>query len=228
MKISKTVTPKVMKANKENAQKSTGPRTVTGKLAVRHNAIRHGLLAKQILLRHGEVRQEEFKQFLDELEHDLKPIGFIERMLVEEAGACWWKLGTANRLELQELRNHRNTSKKVITELQGAGSDINLFDKEANTGTLPRWGCDRLVVRRSTGTIEIEEKPADKNDFRPAASSNQDRGCFEIEATLTSFLPTILRYEAGLKRDYYRAVNTLLELQGQRKAGGKKKPDKVA
>jgi len=114
------------------------------------------------------------------------------------------------------------------TELQGAGSDINLFDKEANTGTLPRWGCDRLVVRRSTGTIEIEEKPANKNDFRPAASSNQDRGCFEIEATLTSFLPTILRYEAGLKRDYYRAVNTLLELQGQRKAGGKKKPDKVA
>lgn len=46
-----------------------------------------------------------------------------------------------------------------------------------------------------------------------AASSNHDKGCFEIEAMLTSFLPTILRHEAGLKRDYYRAITTLLELQ---------------
>jgi hypothetical protein len=223
MKTHKTIREKVITANRSNAKKSTGPKTVVGKLAVRHNAIRHGLLAKQILFRHGEVRQQEFKQFLDELEHDLKPIGLIERMLVEEAGACWWKLGTANKLELQEFRNHRNTSKQVIAELHGAGSDLNLFDKESNTGTLPTWGCDRLVVRRSTGTTEIEAKSADKTAFMPAASSNQERGCLEIQASLTSFLPTILRYEAGLKRDYYRAVNTLLELQRRRKEGEKKK-----
>ena len=35
--------------------------------------------------------------------------------------------------------------------------------------------------------------------------------------TLTSSLPTILRYETNLKRDYYRALNALLELQRQRK-----------
>jgi hypothetical protein len=47
---------------------------------VRHNAVRHGLLAKQISFRYGEVRQQEFKQFLDELEQDLKPIGMIEKI----------------------------------------------------------------------------------------------------------------------------------------------------
>ncbi len=88
MNIHKTVTEKVVQANRKNADKSTGPKSTVGKLAVRHNAVRHGLLAKQILFRHGEVRQQESKQFLDELELDLKPIGFIERMLVEEAGAC--------------------------------------------------------------------------------------------------------------------------------------------
>jgi hypothetical protein len=42
---------KQAKANRENALKSTGPKTPEGKAAVRLNALRHGLLSKEILLR---------------------------------------------------------------------------------------------------------------------------------------------------------------------------------
>jgi hypothetical protein len=37
-------------ANRRNAQKSTGPKTPEGKAAVRLNAMKHGLLSKDVLL----------------------------------------------------------------------------------------------------------------------------------------------------------------------------------
>lgn len=39
MRIKKMVSDKVIAANRENAKKSTGPREVAGKLAVRDNAL---------------------------------------------------------------------------------------------------------------------------------------------------------------------------------------------
>ncbi len=38
-------------ANRSNAQKSTGPSSPEGKSAVRLNALRHGLLSEEVLLR---------------------------------------------------------------------------------------------------------------------------------------------------------------------------------
>jgi len=35
-------------ANRQNALKSTGPKTLDGKVAVRLNALRHGLLSEEI------------------------------------------------------------------------------------------------------------------------------------------------------------------------------------
>ena len=37
-------------ANRQNALKSTGPKTSDGKAGVRLNALRHGLLSEEILL----------------------------------------------------------------------------------------------------------------------------------------------------------------------------------
>jgi hypothetical protein len=37
-------------ANRQNALKSTGPKTLEGKTAVRLNAVKHGLLSDQVLL----------------------------------------------------------------------------------------------------------------------------------------------------------------------------------
>ena len=43
-------TPKQLTANRQNARKSTGPKTPQGKAAVRHNAVTHGLLSREVLL----------------------------------------------------------------------------------------------------------------------------------------------------------------------------------
>src|SRR5882762_5349783 len=44
-----TVSERKLEANRENAKRSTGPRTVEGKARSRFNALKHGLLAKQIM-----------------------------------------------------------------------------------------------------------------------------------------------------------------------------------
>jgi hypothetical protein len=41
---------KQMRANRQNARKSTGPKTPEGKAVARLNALKHGLLSQQILL----------------------------------------------------------------------------------------------------------------------------------------------------------------------------------
>jgi len=51
-------------ANRQNALKSTGPKTPAGKAAVRLSALRHGLLSEEILL------PGEDEEALRELEED--------------------------------------------------------------------------------------------------------------------------------------------------------------
>jgi len=44
------ITQKQIKANRQNAQLSTGPRTKRGKEIIAQNALKHGVFCKQILL----------------------------------------------------------------------------------------------------------------------------------------------------------------------------------
>ena len=55
MKTKKTMTEKVIAANRANAQKTTGPQNTS---AVSQNALKHGLLAKHVLFRNEEEKVE--------------------------------------------------------------------------------------------------------------------------------------------------------------------------
>jgi hypothetical protein len=73
---------------------ATGPRTQHGKTMSSRNALKHGILAKTVVLRSiesGET-QEEFNSLLDELCDDLKPDGRLEQMFVEKIAVCYWRL----------------------------------------------------------------------------------------------------------------------------------------
>ena len=50
-----------IKANRQNAKRSTGPTSIQGKLTVSQNAITHGIFAASTLLPHED--EEEFKLF---------------------------------------------------------------------------------------------------------------------------------------------------------------------
>ena len=68
---------KQIKANRNNAQKSTGPKTAEGKEIVRYNALGHGLRAETVLLLPGED-SEELSNLSEQLRTELEPVGALE------------------------------------------------------------------------------------------------------------------------------------------------------
>ena len=75
MENNKTTTLVKTEANRKNALKSTGPKTLEGKSIIRWNALKHGLLSKEITIKAGDGKESkaEFKVLLSELREDLQP-----------------------------------------------------------------------------------------------------------------------------------------------------------
>jgi len=68
-------------ANRQNAKKSTGPRTPTGKAMVALNGMKHGLLSRESLV-NGES-EADLVAFGKRLRAQLAPVGELELLLVD-------------------------------------------------------------------------------------------------------------------------------------------------
>lgn len=82
------VTEKQLLANRENAKKG-GVKTEEGKGVVRHNALKHGLLAEQVLLSGGD--EDAFKELRAGLVAESQPQGAIEMLLVDIMVSSYWR-----------------------------------------------------------------------------------------------------------------------------------------
>ena len=102
----KTVSDKKRAANRRNVQKSTGPKTAKGKACSARNALKHGLLAKDVVIDTPDAaeRQSDFDALLADLIAGLQPQGIIEETLVERIATCYWRLRRAHRLEVGAIR----------------------------------------------------------------------------------------------------------------------------
>src|SRR5215210_5332984 len=90
-------TPAKIESNRRNAQRSTGPRTSEGKTISSMNAVRHGLLSRQISL--PDEDPEVFAEFLESISGKLAPAGPLEEVLVGRITVTAWRLRRAVRLE---------------------------------------------------------------------------------------------------------------------------------
>jgi hypothetical protein len=86
-------------ANRENAKRSTGPRTEPGKARSRLNALQHGMTAGMILLP-GED-SAELAMMSERLHDDLAPVGEFERELVERIISHLWRLRRVEQIEAE-------------------------------------------------------------------------------------------------------------------------------
>jgi hypothetical protein len=96
---------KQLAANRRNAKKSTGPRTPQGRAVSKMNALKHGILSRQVL-----VRGQAFEEDETELEslhrrfwEELQPVGPVEEMLVDQIVTAHWRLRRALRAESGEI-----------------------------------------------------------------------------------------------------------------------------
>jgi hypothetical protein len=101
----KTMSLKQLAANRRNALKSTGPKTVPGKAVSRLNAMKHGLLARQVVVRGHKLRESshEFKKLCRDYYEHLMPVGPLEEMLVGQMATATWRLRRARTAETGEV-----------------------------------------------------------------------------------------------------------------------------
>ena len=90
-----------IKANRLNAQKSTGPKTADGKAAVSKNTLKHGLFALKNVMKCE--KQSDFDEFRTELLPALAPVGGVESMMAERIVSLSWRLKRVERMNSEVI-----------------------------------------------------------------------------------------------------------------------------
>jgi hypothetical protein len=135
-------------ANRENARKSTGPRTEQGKDRVRLNALKHGMAAETVVLPHEDVKA--FEQRLDAWTRELAPNGDVAGYLAERAAKLSWQLDRADACEHAVLakRTREAPREKERSRRRRASEQLRLLlapDPQEPVAKPKRSRLDRLA-----------------------------------------------------------------------------------
>jgi hypothetical protein len=187
-------------ANRRNGTLSSVPKTAEGKAASSQNALKHGLLSRQVLL--PEELETEFAEFARPLQAELNPQGELEFALSEQIVGLLWRLERAGKLEAGVLFWQRCLLQNPLK-----GNDYNVRAKDYNYS---------VYYRERARTIAWQTR---ENALRHA----DDRGAYEL-ATLgeayirgENSLAKLSRYESAMQRNLMRALHELQRLQAARK-----------
>src|SRR5215208_2225787 len=198
-------------ANRQNAQKSTGPKTPERKAAVSLNALKHGLLSKEVLLP-GE--DEEALRELDEsLRGELQPVGVVEVLLVDRITSLLWRLRRLGHVEsgifALELYEHllERARQDASTYVMTTHLDDYSAAYETTTVTDERKHEEALAkVREMEAARDSESATLGRTFVRDAETANA--------------FSKLSRYETTIERSLYKALHELQRLQAARGTEG--------
>ncbi len=201
---------KKAEANRRNALKSTGPKTPEGKDAVRLNAMKHGLLSKQVLLP-GE--DEEALRELDErLRDELRPVGALEELLLDRITLALWRLRRLGRVEtgifaweLQEELAERAEREAREHEEDASSAYDAFFGPEVVITDEVKHGEAMERARRMRSEQEDETITLGRTFARDADRANA--------------FSKLTRYETAIERQFYKAMHELERRQAARLGG---------
>ena len=111
---------KRINANRENAKKSTGPKTVSGKFRSCRNALKHGLDSRKHLIIDEDVK--EFQEMKESYIKMLEPSNILEVEECMQIIAMSWKIrrfsvvetGLYNQDMMQQLKNSTNEISAIL------------------------------------------------------------------------------------------------------------------
>jgi len=137
-----------IRANRENAKKSCGPKSDDGKARSRLNALTHGLRSQDAepVLPHEDPAELEAK--IQEWIDDYAPANAIERELVVRAARLSWTLDRAERHEAALLSRNvrkamlRNRAKRTEKVCEYARKLFYMAGKRLLPGSGPEWADD--------------------------------------------------------------------------------------
>ncbi len=183
------VSEKQLKANQENAKKSTGPKSSQGKFASSQNSTRSGLYTDKLILNSVHLKEDrvEFELLLESLRYELDPTTLSQDYLVQKIAICYWR----GRRVIAAETAHINHQLNSITD--------NWRYKE-----LLREIVSDTIVSDTIGSDDIAEIKKDEyvaNRIGMHSIANDD------------FAKLILRYELRLDRQMTRCYRLFYQLK---------------
>src|SRR6185503_7855122 len=136
-----------VEANRANAVKSTGPRSRTGKSRSSMNALKHGLLARRVVV--GDEDRSVYVELRGALQRDLQPVGVLEALLVERVALQLWRLRRAAQAE-GEIVEIAVSNIGLVDRVRGIAAPVHSRTiTDARTDLVLRYevAAERLLAR---------------------------------------------------------------------------------
>jgi hypothetical protein len=198
-------------ANRQNALKSTGPKTPKGKAHSRTNALKHGLFAMDMPIREiaNTESSQQYPALLKLLQEDYEPVGIAEHLEVERIAACWWKLGRAWRYENAEIAYE-------LFEVEMSRRGLMWSEEPISHSRLCSEHATLDLLRKAKTEVEATGKISDELKAEMAAADERFRGVWaDVEKWNSEWFSRFVRGEtssangaASSKSDPY--TNSLL------------------
>jgi hypothetical protein len=206
MKIKKTVTEKVIMANRTNGKKGTGAKTPKGKDVVSQNATDHGILARNFRFKDDEEKAD-YNTLISDLVGSIDGDDPLQRMLTEEVAIAHLRRGRALKMEQRTCRRQNPATELVLNTLENSklvNTGVCFVDPESG------WECVELTMAA---------KKADDRLLRngPVAQSSGDGQQLQLHAKFQDPMDKALRYQRATARDFYRALDLLYKLRRKEK-----------
>jgi hypothetical protein len=191
-------------ANRANARHSTGPKTQKGKAIVRFNALRHGLLTRDVVLPGEDA--DAFEDLWNQVRANLSPVGPIEECLVDRVVNAMWRLQRLARAEtaLFNWRMHGLKADRLAKQIRAyketfldrLSFSTDITDKASHTEA--KQALEQAVYERDRDEVLI--------------------GCaLDADAKEGDAFGKLARYERSLERSLFRALDELGQLQDRRR-----------
>jgi hypothetical protein len=127
-----------------------GPKTNEGKEISRYNAIKHGLLTKEVLI---DGEDEKALMELKETVHEqLNPVGPIEALLTDRIISSFWRLRRAIIVETATMKWYQE--------------DLNMFPLGQDEAQQERQNIKNMLSNESIETILRYETTIERSIFR--------------------------------------------------------------
>lgn len=181
-----------LEANRANAKRSTGPRSISGKSRSCMNALKHGLTASDIVV--WDEDPADFDRLRENLEADFKPATTVERELIDQITGLLWRIRRLPRLEADHLRLPQAQEYEIVELMIDQGSLEQFTDPEIKD-------LKRLLTKASPKLESPTEQPSDT-----LVKLNEK----------SESLTKLSRYEANLRHALIKTLGLLHALQNAR------------
>jgi hypothetical protein len=161
------ISEKQQQANRQNAQKSTGPKTPEGREAIRFNALTYGLRTRETILERENAR--EYSELWDELDAEWQPHTRTDRIYLETMVTSQWLLKRIAESEQQiyTIANFEHRF-KMLAYVYKMRAQLERSFRTA-VADMKQSQKERKAVQTQPPQAEQPAKPASAPATKPAA-----------------------------------------------------------